>query len=180
MKAFDEIFAIAEGNFGLVTYAEAKSCGVAIRELDRWVKSGRLEKVARGVYRVAKFPVSEYDSFAAATETIGSDAYLYGESVIAMLRLVPTNPTWIYVASPKRVRRTVSEALKIVRGEYGYAFTNYEGVRSQHLADAIRASRGNVRPDRRIRATQEGLRQGYLTKSEAAKLIKEIKHDAAS
>ena len=180
MKAFDEIFAIAEGNFGLVTYSEAKGCGVAIRELNRWVKSGRLEKVSRGVYRVAKFPASEYDSFAAATESIGPDAYLYGESVIGMLRLVPTNPTWVYVASPKRVRRTVGESLKIVRGEAGYAYTNYEGVRSQHLADAIRASRGTIRPDRRIRAAQEGERQGYLTKAEASKLIKEIKHDAAS
>ena len=180
MKNFDELYSVAEGNFGLVTYAEARSHGVHIRELDRWVKSGRLEKVARGVYRIAQFPSGELDSYAAAVETIGPDAYLYGESVIGMLHLVPTNPTWTYVASPKRVRRTVSEHLKIIRGESGYCFTNYDGIRSQHLADAIRVSRGFIRPDRRIRAAREGERQGYLTKSEAAKLIREIKHDAAS
>ena len=56
MKFYDELYSLAEGNFGLFTFAEAKKLGVHIRELDRWVKSGRLDKVARGVYRMSKFP----------------------------------------------------------------------------------------------------------------------------
>ena len=180
MKFYDELYSLAEGNFGLFTFAEAKKLGVHIRELDRWVKSGRLDKVARGVYRISKFPPSNLDPYAEAVETVGPDAYLYGESVIGMLHIVPTNPTWTYVASPKRVRRNTGEYLKVVRGAPGYKFTNYDGVRSQYLVDAIRACRGSIRPDRRIRAVMEGERQGYIAKAEAAKLIKEIEHGAAT
>jgi len=180
MKNFDELYDLAEGNFGLVTYAQAKMLGISIRELDRWVKGGRLERLARGLYHVCRFAVSDLDPFAIATETVGAKAYLYGESVLGMLGLVPTNPTWVYVSSPGRVRRKIGEGLRLVRGEEGYVPTNYNGVRSQCLADAIRACRATVRPDRRIRAAEEGLRQGYLLKAECRELIKEIKREASA
>ena len=180
MKSFDELYAVAEGNFGLVTYAEARECGIGIRELDRWVKAGRLEKPARGIYRVSRFPASEQDDFAVAVESVGSEAYLYGESVLALLKLCPTNPTWIYVASPKRVRRKLGERIKLIGGVDGYVYTNYDGVRSQKLRDAIVACRGYVRPDRRIVAVREGERQGYLSRAEAGRLMKEISDGAAS
>jgi len=180
MKSFDELFDLAEGNFGLITYAQAKELGISIRELDRWVKGGRLERPARGLYRVCRFAVSELDPYAIATETVGPRAYLYGESVLGMLDLVPTNPTWIYVASPGRIRRRLGEGIRLVKGEEGYVATNYNGVRAQRLADAIRSSRATVRPDRRIRAAEEGLRQGYLLKSECRELIKEVKREASA
>lgn len=180
MKNFDELYDYAEGNFGLITYAQAKMLGISIRELDRWVKNGRLERPARGLYRVYRFPVSALDPFVIATETVGPKAYLYGESVLGMLDLVPTNPTWIYVASPGRIRRRLGEGLRLVKGEEGYVPTNYNGVRAQCLADAIQACRATVRPDRRIRAAEEGLRQGYLLKAECRELIREIKREAAA
>lgn len=180
MKNFEELYDIAEGNFGLVTYAQAKATGVSIRELDRWVEKGWLEKPARGIYRVARFPASEHDPYAIATEMIGPEAYLFGESVIQLLNLVPTNPTWIYVASPKRVRKEHGKNLVVLKGRANYRPVNYEGVRCQALADAIRSCRATVRPDRRIRAVEEGLRQGYLMKQESRNLIREIKREATA
>ena len=180
MKNFEGLYDLAEGNFGLVTYAQAKAMGVSIRELDRWVEKGRLEKPARGVYRVARFPASERDPYAIATEAVGPEAYLFGESVIQLLNLVPTNPTWIYVASPKRVRKDLGKSLVVLRGKVDYRPVNYEGVRSQALADAIRSCRATVRPDRRIRAVEEGLRQGYLTRQTSRELIREIKREASA
>ena len=180
MKHFDEFYNLAEGNFGLVTYAQAKSAGVMIPELQRWLKKGWIERPARGVYRVSRFPASECDPYAIAVEAVGGDAYLYGESVLALLRLVPTNPTWIYVASPRRVRRKVGDGIVIVRGASGAKAANYLGVRSQPLADALVACGTTVRGDRRLRAAEEGLRQGYLGKEDFARIAKEIAHGQAS
>ena len=177
---YEELYDIAEGNFGLVTYAQAKAIGISIRELDRWVKCGRLEKPTRGVYRVARFPSSEKDPYAVATEAIGLEAYLYGESVLQLLNLVPTNPTWMYVASPKRVRKRHGESLVVLRGATDCKPVNYDGIRCQPLKDAIRSCRATVRPDRRIRAVQEGLRQGYLGKRDSQELIREIKNEASA
>ena len=180
MDSYEELYDISEGNFGLITYAQAKAIGISIRELDRWVKSGRLEKPMRGVYRVSRFPTSEKDPYAVATEAIGPEAYLYGESVLQLLNLVPTNPTWIYVASPKRVRKKHGESLVVIQGASGCNPVNYDGIRSQPLKDAIRSCRATVRPDRRIRAVQEGLRQGYLMKRDSQELIREIKNETSA
>lgn len=180
MGIFESLYNVAEGNFGLITYAEARAMGISIRELDRWVKSGRLEKRSRGVYRVVRFPISEYDAYAVAVESIGSEAYLSGESVIQLLKLVPTDPERIYVASPKRVRKVHGANLVLIRGKADYRPTNYEGVRCQRLEDAIRECRPTVRPDRRLRAVEEGVRQGYLQKALAMALIKEIKNESST
>lgn len=179
MKHFDEFYNLAEGNFGLVTYAQAKSAGIVMPELNRWLAKGWLERPARGVYRVSRFPSSECDPYAIATESVGRDAYLYGESVLALLHLVPTNPTWIYVATPRRVRRKVGEGIVVVRGGGGEKTTNYLGVRSQFLAAALLACGTTVRGDRRIRAAEEGLRQGYLGKEDVARIAKEVEHAQA-
>ncbi|MDO5320294.1 MAG: type IV toxin-antitoxin system AbiEi family antitoxin domain-containing protein [bacterium] len=179
MKNFDELYDLAEGNFGLITYAQARELGVSIRELDRWMRIGRLERPARGVYRVSRFPPSDADPYALATEKVGADAFLYGESVLAFLKLAPTNPTWIYVSTAKRVRKALGSGLKIVRCAADYACTNYDGVRSQFLVDAIRSCRDTVRPDRRIQAAEEGRRQGYLSKDESRGLIWEIGNETA-
>lgn len=98
----------------------------------------------------------------------------------APLHLAPTNPTWIYVASPRRVRRKVGEGIIVVQGVPAGKCTNYLGVRSQSLADALLACGSTVRADRRLRAAEEGLRQGYLDNEEFARVNKEIRHGQAS
>ena len=82
MKSFDRIYEAAAGNFGLVTAKQSRELGVSSRELSRWVTIGRLERSGRGVYRISTYPSSQFDPFAVAVESVGADAYLYGESVL--------------------------------------------------------------------------------------------------
>jgi hypothetical protein len=84
------------------------------------------------------------------------------------------------VASPRRVRRKVGEGIIVVQGVPAGKSTNYLGVRSQSLADALLACGSTVRADRRLRAAEEGLRQGYLDNEEFARVNKEIRHGQAS
>lgn len=179
MKRFDAFYERGEGNFGLVTYSQAKSMGISIRELSRWLKKGWIERPARGLYRVSRFPSTERDPYAIAVESVGGDAYLYGESVLALLHLAPTNPTWIYVGTPRRVRRKLGEGIVAVHGGAGGKTTNYLGICSQFLADALLACGSTVRADRRIRAAEEGLRQGYLDEEEFGRVLQEVKHAQA-
>lgn len=179
MKHFDDFYNLAEGNYGLVTYTQAKAEGIAVSELQRWLAKGWIERPARGVYRVTRFPSSECDPYAIAVESVGRDAYLYGESVLALLHLAPTNPTWIYVGTPRRVRRKLGEGIVAVHGGAGVKTTNYLGIRAQFLVDALLACGATVRADRRIRAAEEGLRQGYLGKEEFARVVQEIHHAQA-
>lgn len=174
MKSFDVIYEVASGNFGLVTARQSREMGVSSRELSRWVKSGRLERAGRGVYRVSNFPASQFDAFASAIESVGEDAYLYGESVIGMLGLTATNPTWIHVATARRVRRRLSDGVKVHKGEADFKPIYYEGVRSQSVADAILSCRGSVMDDRLREALANGIAQGYVGKVDARRIRREL------
>ena len=179
MSHYDEIQILASNCHGYFTSAAARKAGIRSCELDRWIKIGRLEKPARGVYRIASYPPSEIEPYALAVLATGSRAVIYGESVLGMLNLVPTNPSWIYVATPVRNRRNVGHGIKIVKANI-CTVENINGIPMQGVADAIRASKGAVRRDRRLRAAEEGLRQGYILEPEYRKLIKEIENDASA
>ena len=49
---FDELAALAEENDGLVTADQARQAGFTDSVLARLVQRGRIERTARGVYRV--------------------------------------------------------------------------------------------------------------------------------
>ncbi len=179
MSHYDEIQMLASDCHGYFTSASARKMGVKSCELDRWMKIGRLEKSARGVYRIANYPPSTIEPYVRAVLASGTGAVLYGESVLGMLNLIPTNPTWIYVATPVRSRRNVGQGIKVVKRRVS-TIENNDGVPMQGVADAIRVTRGIVRQDRRIRAANEGFRQGYILEPEYRKLIKEIKSEATA
>ena len=179
MSHYDEIQMLASDCHGYFTSAVARKVGVRSCELDRWMKIGRLEKHARGVYRIANYPPSAIEPYVRAVLASGTGAVLYGESVLGMLNLIPTNPTWIYVATPVRARRNIGQGIKIVNTRVN-VIDNNDGVPMQGVADAIRVTRGSVRQDRRIRAAKEGFRQGYILETEYRKLIKEIKNETSA
>ena len=180
MSHFEEIEFLASDNMGYFTSSAARAAGVVSCELDRWRKMGRLENPARGVYRLANYPPSALEPYVLGTLAVGEKAYIYGESVLAMLNLVPTDPSRLFVASPGRVRRKTSPSLLVVSGRADERVEYYEGVPAQHIMEAIRSSRGYVRHDRRVRAAAEGLRQGYLTKSEWQVLSRELKNETSA
>lgn len=179
MKHYDEILQIASDSHGYFTAAAARNVGVKSCELVRWVKIGRIENPSRGVYRVANYPPSPMDSYVLAMFTVGKDAVIYGESVLGMLNLIPTNPSWIYVANPVRVRRKMGDGIKVVIAGVG-GWEVHDGVKMQNVADAIRATRGSVRQDRRMRAAEEGLRQGFILDADYRTLMKDMENETAT
>lgn len=179
MAHYDEIEKLASDGHGYFTASAARRAGIRSCELDRWVKSGRIEKSTRGVYRVANYPPSEIEPYALAVLAVGDKAAIYGESVLGMLNLIPTNPTWIYVATPTRTRRNVGDGIKVVMARVG-VIEKHDGIPMQSVADAIRVTRGSVRLDRRIRAAKEGFRQGYILEPEYRKLNKELRNETAT
>lgn len=175
MNSYDRIYELAAGNFGIVTAAQAKELGISTREMSRWVKMGRLEKPCRGIFRVSLFPASPFDVFAIAVESVGAEAYLYGESVLAILNLVPTNPTRINVATSLRKRRSLMEGVRVFSIKENYSPVSYEGVRSQRVADAIVDCRNAIRMDRLERALKTAVKQGYIKKDEVSFVRKGLK-----
>jgi predicted transcriptional regulator of viral defense system len=172
MAYYDDIYEIAVDNYGLITSVEAKKLGVSDQDMNMLTKRGRLIKRGHGVYRLVRYVPTSYDAYAEAVTLVGSHAYLYGESVIAMLELAPTNPSRVFVATPSRIRKQLPEYIVLIKAED--TATRYEGIPSQSAYDAIRACRKTMMPERLEDATREAERQGYITKEQATALLKEL------
>ncbi len=174
MTHFDGIYDIAIDNYGLVTAAQAREENVTSVELRRWCQNGRLERRGRGVYKLAHWVPTPYDSFAEALALVGDGSYLHGESVLAMHDLALVDPRAIQVATPKRVRRSLPPWVATVPASEADKTTLYEGIRSQRVAEAIRECRKSVMPERLAEAARQARREGLVTAREYDELEREL------
>lgn len=174
MTYYDDIYEIAADNYGMVTTAQANKTGATNKDLLRYVADGRLERLGRGVYRVKYWVPTELDPYAAAVTLAGDGAYLFGESVIAMHGLAPTNPTRIDVATTRRVRRSLPSTIRLVRGIDGDDVTWHEGIPTQCIPAAIRSCRGSVMPERLADAARSARKQGLIGEDEEQELLEEL------
>jgi len=172
MTYFEDIYEFAADNYGLITSTEAKALGVSDKEMSALAKRGRLIRRGYGVYKLAQYIPTSNDAYAEAVALIGPDAYLYGESVIAMLGLAPTNPARLYVATPVRIRRRLPEHIVVVKAHD--TAIHYEGIPSQSVPDAINACRKIMMPERLEEAINEARRQGYIADAQKTELHKSL------
>ena len=175
MTNYEKIYEIAADNYGLITSAQAKDSGISDKEMCVIAKRGRMDRLGHGVYKICDYIPVKNDPYAEAVALVGVGSYLYGESVLGMLDLMPFNPNYIYVATPKRVRKKLPENLKLIRVQQNYDSTAYEGIPSQKISDAIVSCKKSVSLDRLIQATKHAKTQGYLKAPESRRLLKDLK-----
>lgn len=174
MTYYNDIYEHAVDRHYLFTTLDAQELGIPVIELTKLAHRGRLEALGNGVYRLARNVPSESDPYAVAVARAGEGAFLYGESVIALLSLAPTNPEVINVGTTRRVRKAFPEEVNLVRVKDAGKLTVYEGIACQRAKDAIAACRGAVMPERLKAAAVRGVEQGYITAREAEELEGEM------
>ena len=176
MARFDDIYEIAADNYGLVSYSEMQEIGATDMDLHRFLKGGRLERLGRGVYQLTKYIPTPYDQYALAVALVGEGSYIHGESVLAMHNLALVNPLKMSVATSKRVRKKLPKWISVVAADKEETPTNYEGIPSQSVADALRYCRRSVMKERLVAAIHDAIREGLINKASEEALMKEIKH----
>lgn len=165
MSHFDDIYEVAADNYGLVTSAQARNIGVTKAELSRWVANGRLERRGRGVYKLVKYIPTDLDPYAEAIALVGDGSFLMGETVLAMHGLALVNPRRFSVGTPTRIRKSIPDWIAPVTVK-DKTTTQYEGIPSQTVAEAILDCRGSVMSERLQSAAAVAREQGIITKEE--------------
>ncbi len=170
MRTYDEIWGFAEDNFGIITSAQAGAIGVSRQNMQKMLKAGLLMRLCHGVYQVMHHVPTANDAYAAAVAMVGENGYLRGASVIALLNLAPTDPAFIYVGSPNRVRRHLPDGY-VLRDRKPAETTFYDSIRCQKLTDALWEARseGVIEADRIHAAADRANEEGLLTDEERAK-----------
>ena len=176
MTAYNTLYDEAIGNYGLITIDQAKSLGISANALALLARRGRLERIGHGVYRLGKYvPSAEgLDPYACAVACVGENAYLWGPSVLAIHHLCPTNPAKIYVGTPVRYRGKSRNGIIVKDREARKSNTNYEGIETQSVAEAILSSQHLIMLDRLMDAARVANERNMIDSVKREQIIKEL------
>lgn len=176
MSAYDVLWGVAEGNYGIITSAKAKGLGVSRQCLVAMERSGRLMRLGHGVYQVKHHVVGRNDRYAASVAVAGEGAYLRGASVVQMLGLTPASPPFVYLGTPRRVRRRLPKYCRLAcnRPCEVVEYEGFEGIKCQRLVEAMRTARadGAIGPARLRDAAHVANGKGLLTDAECAEFAR--------
>ena len=174
MNQFNLAYSIATENHGILTAAEARRNGIASKTLARWVRIGRFVKCGNGVYRATQYPFSEEDQYAIAVAQCGKEAYLCGESVLGLLRLMPVNVDRISIRAPRYLRRRLPSGYVTSVGKADYSPMNINGILCQKPEDSIRECLGTHMAEHLLEAAQKAYNMGFVDEAGLKRLQKEI------
>lgn len=172
MAKIDDIYDAVD-DFGMITSAEAAELGMSKTEMVQQERLGKLVRVARGVYRMPIWPSQPQAPYAIAVRAAGEGAFLYGESVVALLGLAPTDPAKMRLASSKRCRRNLGPGVTVKRLS-GVKPVILKGIACQPVPDAIAAAAQTIGARRAGDAAREALAQGYITQTDADRIEREL------
>lgn len=104
----DRLLALAEDQDGYFALKDAVASGIPAPLILQLHARGRLERLARGVYRIARFPASSHGDLWLAVlwprGTADVRGILSGETALLLHGGTDVNPSLIHVTVPKRSR----------------------------------------------------------------------------
>jgi predicted transcriptional regulator of viral defense system len=106
---FDELAALAEDQDGLLTADQARKAGFTNSVLARLVQRGRIERTARGVYRVPYIPPGRFSQHREAVlwakaNRGPSDVALSHATALVVYGISDANPQLIHLTVPRSAR----------------------------------------------------------------------------
>jgi predicted transcriptional regulator of viral defense system len=177
------LYELAEGQAGYFTAAQARAAGIHQVRLVQLHQSGDIERVTRGVYRLARYPISPLGPYMEAAlwpqvRRPGACGVISHESALAIYSLSNANPAKVHVTLPTefRVRRAVPKRLALHYADLKPKdVQQVEGVPVTTAARAIRdAQATHLGPALIRQAISDGRRTGHLTLDEAERLEEEL------
>lgn len=175
---FNRLADLAADQYGFVSQQDARELGIKPMTLVRMSEHGTLERRGHGLYRLRYFPVSPLDSYMEATLwPRGVRGVLSHETALQLYELSDVNPSKIHITVPHehRIRREIPASYRIHNETLDHAdMTFYEGMPIVTPAHAIRQSHAaDLGPALIGQAIDHGVRNGRLTRTEAAQLRRE-------
>jgi len=175
-----QLFELAASQGGYFTAAQARKIGYDSRTLWHHTKTGWLERVTRGFYRLAKFPASSHEDVVAAWVKAGTDrATVSHETALALYDLAPVRQRRIHITVEREHRpykgqsrlpgvqvHTITQPFR--PGEVVQRF----GVKVTSPARSITdAAEAGTDPSTIHEAIRTALRQGLLTEEDLSKAV---------
>jgi predicted transcriptional regulator of viral defense system len=165
-----ELAQLAGERNGVFTASAARTLGMTSSSLAYHSRTGAIERLGHGVYRIADFPSSPQEPMIAAAAALGKDAIVSHESALKLYGVSDVAPSRLHFTVP-RARRYITvpahdvELHTTTRPFAPGDIVQHDGFRATSLARSIvDAARAHTGPEQIVMAVREGLRRGLLTR----------------
>jgi predicted transcriptional regulator of viral defense system len=164
---YDGLYEIAENQAGYFSASQARDVGFTWERLSSNAKKGLFLRVARGVYRLTRFPGSAYEDLFVAWLRTGRNAVVSHESALSVYELTDVLPSEIHVIVP----RTASRRRKGIRQHTNQLepdeIAHREGLPLTTVARTIvDVSMSGLAEEQVLQAVQESLQRGLTSQDE--------------
>lgn len=100
----DRLYPVAEAQLGYFTTHQAEEIGVDRRYLTHHLRSGNLERVERGIYRLRHYPSHAFEDVMTATLWVGEGSAASHDTALAIYGLADAMPPVIHITVDRRFR----------------------------------------------------------------------------
>lgn len=167
------LYFLAEDDNGFVTTHAARDAGIPSQRLAQLAARGTLEHVSYGVYRLVRFPPSQFDSYMAATLwPTGVRGVLSHETALDLYEVCDVNPASVHFTVPSghRIRRAIPKLYVVHHADLAERdLSGIEGMPATTLmrtiADCVDLGTGSYLLDQ---AVERGRAKGLLNKHQVA------------
>jgi predicted transcriptional regulator of viral defense system len=179
----DELYALAEEHDGLLVSKDARALGIQDSVLVRLAQRGRLERMSRGVYRIAHFPADRFSQYREAVlwaqASQGPERIaLSHETALLIYGISDVNPARVTLTVPMsaRLRRERPEWITIHRADLSAEeISKHEGMPVTSVERSVMDVLSTThRVDIAQKAIVDALREGLLSAAQASGLRKRV------
>jgi predicted transcriptional regulator of viral defense system len=179
----DELLPFAEENGGFVTAAQARGLGIKDSVLARLTQRGKLQRVARGVYRIPYFPSDRMGQYREAVLWARADSgperiTLSHETALSVYGISGANPPRVHITVPKsaRLRRRRPKWVEIHRSDLRASdIVNREGLLVTTIEKTIcQLVEETGRVGWARDALKEARKEGYISREKALALTRRL------
>lgn len=167
--SWDQLYAVAEPQSGYVTSAQAQEAGYSQPLLHYHVRKGRLERVARGIYRLVHFPASDHEDLVVVWLWSGQEGVFSHETALSLHCLSDALPASKHLTVPaswatRRLR--VPPETHLVYADIPARDRTWVGSVpvTTPLRTVLDIRAAHVDPELVRQATAEGLERGLFSK----------------
>ena len=182
---YTELLTLAEDNDGLFTSEQARQFGLTDSVLARLAQRGRLERTARGVYRIPYIPLNRFSQYReivlwAKTHRGPINIALSHETALVAYGISDANPAAIHLTVPgtARLRRAAPKAVTLHRADLAPdEISIVEGLPLTTIARTVAdllASGG--RADLVKQTIAGARREGFISDNEARRLRRRLQN----
>lgn len=166
---WDRLFEIAVGQEGHFTTAQAAEAGYSPQLLNRYLRSGRIRRVRRGVYRVVHFPSGEQEDLVEVWLWSDRAGVLSHETALALHDLSDLLPAQIHLTLPaawhaRRLR--VPDGVVLHYADVDETERTWVGAVpvTSPLRTIVDCARDDLSPDLLHQAVEQALARGLVSR----------------